>query len=164
MAREASALYNDDFLEGLRKREIEEEIIKKNELRKEISKQRRLEKLKLVRRLVFVSLFCCLSIVLMCGYVNITAEKAKLAKLQNELKIQNDINKELKLQIDGKFTLSEIERIATQKYSMTYPDSSQIIYVAVDNSSSKDKVLARKDKANYNNRIFSIINFIKKLF
>ncbi|ABP66532.1 Septum formation initiator [Caldicellulosiruptor saccharolyticus DSM 8903] len=164
MAKEASVLYDDDFLEELKRREVEEEIIKKNELRKEISKQRKLEKLKLVKRLIFVSVFCGISIILMCGYVNITAERAKLAKLQNELKIQSDINKELKLQIDGKFTLSEIERIATEKYSMTYPDSSQVIYVTVNSSSGKDKVLAKKDKANYNNRIFSIINFIKKLF
>jgi len=163
MAKEASALY-DDFWEEFKKREIEEEIIKKNELRKEINKQRRVEKLKFVRRLMFVSVFCCVSIVLICGYVNITAERAKLAKLQNELKVQSDINKELKLKIDGEFTLSEIERIATEKYSMTYPDSSQVIYVTVNNSSSKDEVLAKKDKANYNNRIFSIINFIKKLF
>ncbi|WAM34395.1 septum formation initiator family protein [Caldicellulosiruptor morganii] len=163
MARENFAIYNHQYLEELERRDLEQEILKKNELRKKIGQQRKLEKLKLIRRLMFVSLFCCISIILMCGYVNITAERAKLAKLQNELKFQSDINKELKLQIDGKFTLSEIEKIAKQKYSMTYPDSSQIIYVAVD-SSSNNKVLAKKDKANYNNRIFSIINFIKKLF
>lgn len=163
MAKESSVLY-DDFWESSKREEIEKEIIKKNELRKEISRKKKLEKLILLKRLMFVSVFCCVSIVLMCGYVNITAERAKLAKLQEELKVQSDINKELKLQIDGKFTLSEIEKIATEKYSMVRPDPSQVIYVAVDTKTKDENVLAKKDKVNYNNRIYSIINFIKKLF
>lgn len=161
----STAVFEDDFQEELQRQQIEQEIIKKNDLRKELTKKRTLIKKAYIRRILFVSILCSFSIILMCGYVNITNEREKLAQLQKELKTQVDISKELELEIDGKYTLSEIERIATQKYSMAHPDNSQIVYVAVkDYKPTQNVALDTKKKSNYNNREFSIINFIKKLF
>lgn len=120
--------------------------------------------MRFLRNVLFVCIFCSMSIIIMCGYVNITHERAKLAQLQNELKLQTDMNKQLKLEIDGKLTLSEIEKIAQQKYSMTYPDFSQVVYITVPSAEEKNQRVAKEVKSNYNNKVSLIINFIKKIF
>ncbi|ADQ07627.1 Septum formation initiator [Caldicellulosiruptor hydrothermalis 108] len=166
MPRTGSAIYSEDYWEGYQaeREEIEQEIARKNQIRKQILKQKRIERARFLRNILFVCIFCSMSIIIMCGYVNITHERAKLAQLQNELKLQTDINKQLKLEIDGKLTLSEIERIAQQKYSMTYPDFSQVVYVTVPLSEEKNQKVAKEEKSNYNNKVSLIINFIKKIF
>lgn len=166
MPRTGSAIYTEDYWEDYQvaREEIEQEIARKNHVRKQILKQKRIERSKFLRNILFVCIFCSMSIIIMCGYVNITHERAKLAQLQNELKLQTDINKQLKLEIDGKLTLSEIERIAQQKYSMTYPDFSQVVYVTVPSTEEKNQKLAEEEKSNYNNKVSLIINFIKKIF
>ncbi|ADL42012.1 Septum formation initiator [Caldicellulosiruptor obsidiansis OB47] len=166
MPRTGSAIYNEEYWEGYQaeREEIEQEIARKNQIRKQILKQKKVEKVRFLRNVLFVCIFCSMSIIIMCGYVNITIERAKLAQLQNELKLQTDINKQLKLEIDGKFTLSEIEKIAQQKYSMTYPDFSQVVYVTVPSTEEKNQKVAKEEKSNYNNKVSLIINFIKKIF
>ncbi|WPX09543.1 FtsB/FtsL family cell division protein [Anaerocellum danielii] len=166
MPRTGSAIYSEEYWEGYNaeREEIEQEIARKNQIRKQISKQKKLEKVRFLRKVLFVCIFCSMSIIIMCGYVNITIERAKLAQLQNELKLQTDINKQLKLEIDGKLTLSEIEKIAQQKYLMTYPDFSQVVYVTVPTSEEKNQKVAKEEKSNYNNKVSLIINFIKKIF
>lgn len=166
MPRTSSAIYSEDYWEGYQaeREEIEQEIARKNQIRKQILRQKKIERVRFLRNIFFVCMFCSMSIIIMCGYVNITHERAKLAQLQNELKLQTDINKQLKLEIDGKLTLSEIERIAQQKYSMTYPDFSQVIYVTVPSSEKKNQKVAKEEESNYNNKVSLIINFIKKIF
>jgi cell division protein FtsL len=166
MSRTGSAIYSEDYWENYQvaREEIEQEIARKNQIRKQISKQKKVEKVRFLRNVLFVCIFCSMSIIIMCGYVNITHERAKLAQLQNELKLQTDMNKQLKLEIDGKLTLSEIEKIAQQKYSMTYPDFSQVVYITVPSAEEKNQRVAKEVKSNYNNKVSLIINFIKKIF
>ncbi|ACM59886.1 cell division protein FtsL [Caldicellulosiruptor bescii] len=166
MSRTGSAIYSEDYWENYQvaREEIEQEIARKNQIIKQISKQKKVEKVRFLRNVLFVCIFCSMSIIIMCGYVNITHERAKLAQLQNELKLQTDMNKQLKLEIDGKLTLSEIEKIAQQKYSMTYPDFSQVVYITVPSAEEKNQRVAKEVKSNYNNKVSLIINFIKKIF
>lgn len=146
MSRTGSAIYSEDYWENYQvaREEIEQEIARKNQIIKQISKQKKVEKVRFLRNVLFVCIFCSMSIIIMCGYVNITHERAKLAQLQNELKLQTDMNKQLKLEIDGKLTLSEIEKIAQQKYSMTYPDFSQVVYITVPSAEEKIKGSQKK--------------------
>ncbi|ADQ46726.1 Septum formation initiator [Caldicellulosiruptor kronotskyensis 2002] len=166
MPKTGSVIYSEDYWENYQvaREEIEQEIARKNHVRKQILKQKRIEKTNFFRKILFVCIFCSMSIIIMCGYVNITHERAKLAQLQNELKLQTDMNKQLKLEIDGKLTLSEIEKIAQQKYSMTYPDFSQVVYITVPSAEEKNQRVAKEVKSNYNNKVSLIINFIKKIF
>ncbi|BCS81740.1 septum formation initiator family protein [Anaerocellum diazotrophicum] len=166
MSRAGSAIYSEDYWENnlADREEIEQEIAKKNHIRKQILKQKKVERSRFFRNILFVCIFCSMSIIIMCGYVNITHERAKLAQLQNDLKLQTDINKQLKLEIDGKLTLSEIEKIAQQKYSMAYPEFSQVVYVTVQLPEEKKQKVAKEEKSNYNNKVSLIINFIKKIF
>jgi len=164
MSQRSVAILNDEIQEELQREEIEKELLKKNELRKELHKKRIAIKRAYIRRAVFITILCSFLIVLMCGYVNITVERERLSNLQKELKMQTDLQRELKLEIDGMYTLSQIEKLAQEKYSMVHPDESQIVYIDVKTDKLSNVAKDQQKDVHDNNKIGFIINFNKKLF
>jgi len=141
-----------------------EEVNKKNELRKKIEEQKARSKAVYIRNIMLVVIIVSAAVVSLLGYVQVTIERDRLYKMQNELKLANEMNRELKLKIDSSIILDEVEKIAKDKLNMTKPLQSQIRYIAIEDTSEDENVLTMNKKVMYNNILVSIINFIKKIF
>lgn len=105
----------------------------------------RAKKRNRIKPLLMVAFMFLVFSALIARYVNISEANYELAAMKKELAQLQKTNDELKLQLTLANNIDNIERIASTKLHMHYPDPSQTVYVHIapeNNSATQDKKVA----------------------
>ncbi len=96
-----------------------------------VTRRNALRKFKAVCAIVFAFLLC---LFILFRYSQINEYNQRLAKLKTEVNQLQKANSQLKVEMDRKIDLKEIEKAAIERLGMQYMDKNQVVYLQLQKS------------------------------